>query len=70
MAGSHKPGQGDLHASEVCQFLTYIRELVLGQMARFRTVGAILKPEQFGNFIQTEAESLRGFYEAYARNVH
>ncbi len=61
MAGTHKLGQDDFHASQVGQLGAHVLELVLGQAAGFVAVGAILQPQQLGDLIQAEPQPLADF---------
>lgn len=69
MAGTYESGKRNLHAGKVCQFLSDVKQLAFSQNAGFFAMCAIFQPKQFGDFIQTESQSLGRFHELHPRDV-
>lgn len=57
-AGAHQLTQHGLIARGVSQLRAYLLELVLGDVAGFVAVGAVLQGQQAGDFIQAETGPL------------
>lgn len=49
------------NALEIDDLFSHILQFVLGQSARFGAVGAIIQPQQLGDFVKPESQTLRGF---------
>ncbi len=69
MAGAHQVRQHSLHARQIGHLLAHVLELVLGQAAGLLAVGAIVEPQQLGDFIQAEAQPLGRFHESHPCHV-
>ncbi|SDU23348.1 hypothetical protein SAMN05216406_13730 [Nitrosomonas ureae] len=69
MTGAHQFRKDGLHARQVRHLLAHVFELVLGQAAGLLAVGAIVEPQQLGDFIQAEAQPLSRFHESHPRHV-
>jgi hypothetical protein len=58
-----------LHAPKVAQLRVHVFEFLLGHRARLAAVCAVLQPQEAGNLVETEPQTLGRFHELNACHV-
>ncbi|KJU78035.1 hypothetical protein N619_18160 [Ectopseudomonas oleovorans] len=54
---------------EICEFIAHIGKFLFGQLTGFMTMRAVVQLQQFGHFIQAEAQPLSGLDELHPRHI-